>query len=54
MLCDGRSKNNGEVLGGRTEGNKIVFFKGDDALEGENVNVRIERAEAFALYGEIV
>ena len=54
VLCDGRSKNNGEVLSGRTEGNKIVFFKGDDALEGKNVNVRIERAEAFALYGEIV
>ncbi|MBR5616236.1 MAG: tRNA (N6-isopentenyl adenosine(37)-C2)-methylthiotransferase MiaB, partial [Clostridia bacterium] len=54
VLCDGVSKNNEALYNGRTEGNKIVFFPGDDADTGRFVNVRVERAEAFALYGEKV
>ena len=54
VLCDGVSKNNEALYNGRTEGNKIVFFPGDDADTGCFVNVRVERAEAFALYGEKV
>ena len=52
VLCDGVSKNNKEVYSGRTEGNKIVFFAGDEADTGNFVNVRIDRAEPYALYGE--
>ncbi len=51
VLCDGVSKNNAELYSGRTEGNKIVFFEGDPADTGTFVNVKIERGDAFALYG---
>ena len=55
VLCDGASKNDGAMLSGRTDGNKIVHFAGDaDALTGRFVQVCIDRAEPFALYGEIV
>ncbi|MBR3965850.1 MAG: tRNA (N6-isopentenyl adenosine(37)-C2)-methylthiotransferase MiaB [Clostridia bacterium] len=52
VLCDGVSKNNDALLSGRTEGNKIVFFEGDATDEGKYLNIKIDRAEAFALYGE--
>ena len=54
VLCDGRSKNDDSVFSGRTEGNKIVFFDGEDSDTGEFLNIRIERAETFALWGKIV
>ncbi len=53
VLCDGESKGNSEFLCGRTDGNKIVFFGGDKLLKGNFVNIKIERAEPFALYGKI-
>ncbi len=54
VLCDGRSKNNSAVFSGRTEGNKIVFFDGDDSDSGKFLNIYIERADTFALYGKII
>ena len=54
VLCDGISKNNEKVYSGRTEGNKIVFFDGDESDTGKYINVKIDRAEAFALYGQKV
>ncbi len=51
VLCDGVSKNPA-LFSGRNEGNKIVFFPGSEEDTGRFINVRIERAEAFALYGE--
>lgn len=54
VLCDGKSKNKSEAITGRTEGGKIVFFDGDESMTGKFVNVKIERAETFALYGKIV
>ncbi len=54
VLCDGRSKNNKNVFSGRTEGGKIVFFDGDDFDTGSFLNIKIERADTFALYGKIV
>ena len=54
VLCDGVSKNDPSMFSGRTPGNKIVFFAGDDSMTGEFVTVRIERAEAFALFGSVV
>ncbi len=54
VLCDGISKNNEKVYSGRTEGNKIVFFDGDKSDTGKYINIKIDRAEAFALYGEKV
>lgn len=52
VLCDGISKNNDALYSGRTEGNKIVFFSGEASDEGKYLNIKIHRAEAFALYGE--
>ena len=54
VLCDGPSKNNPEIYSGREEGNKIVFFTATPEQAGKFVNVKIDRADAFALWGEIV
>ena len=52
VLCDGPSKNNPEIYSGREEGNKIVFFHASPEDTGKFVNVKIDRADAFALWGE--
>ena len=52
VLCDGKSKNNENVYSGRTEGNKIVLFDGDERDVGRFIEIKITRAETFALYGE--
>jgi len=60
VLCEGPSKTNGARLMGRTRTNKIVVFPPSpkrqpmgesDDLVGELLNVRIERANGFSLYG---
>ncbi len=52
ILCDGPSKNNKHVYSGRTEGNKIVLFDGDESDVGRFVSIKVTRAETFALYGD--
>ena len=54
VLCDGPSKNNPEIYSGREEGNKIVFFHATDAEIGKFVSVKIDRADAFALWGDCI
>ena len=51
VLCDGVSKNNDQVYSGRTEGGKIVFFDAIPEDKGRFLEIKIERAEPFALYG---
>ena len=51
VLCEGPSKTNASRLSGRTRTNKIVHFEGDENLVGTMVDVRIERATPFSLYG---
>jgi len=51
VLCEGPSKTNPARLMGRTRTNKIVVFKGDEKLAGETLDVRIQRANGFSLYG---
>ena len=51
ILCEGPSKTNSARLMGRTRTNKIVVFEGDNDLVGELVDLRIERANGFSLYG---
>ena len=60
VLCEGPSKTNRARLMGRTRTNKIVVFPPSpnrrptgqsEDLVGELVNVRIERANGFSLYG---
>ena len=53
VLCDGESKSNPELYSGRTEGGKIVFFHGAPHMVGKFVTVKIDRTEAFALWGEV-
>ena len=54
VLCDGISKNDPAFYCGRTEGNKLVFFHGDTDDRGQFLDVRIDSAESFALYGEVI
>jgi tRNA-2-methylthio-N6-dimethylallyladenosine synthase len=53
VLTDGRSRNP-LVLSGRTDSNKLVHYEGDESLIGEYVDVYVERADAYAMYGKIV
>lgn len=53
VLCDGPSKNNESVYSGRTEGGKIVFFDATAEDTGRFLNIKIERADTFALYGTV-
>jgi tRNA A37 methylthiotransferase MiaB len=36
---------------GRTRTNKIVVFEGNERLIGEIVDVQVQRANGFSLYG---
>ena len=54
ILVEEISKNNEEVLTGRTRGNRLVHFKGKEDLIGTIVNVKIESAKTFTLEGSIV
>jgi len=51
VLCEGPSKNSPSRLMGRTRTNKIALFEGADDLVGTLVDVQIERATGFSLYG---
>lgn len=53
VLVDGKSKNNEKIYTSRTEGNKIVHFESDEDYTGKFINLKITRADTFALYGEI-
>jgi tRNA-2-methylthio-N6-dimethylallyladenosine synthase len=51
VLCEGPSKTNPTRLTGRTRTNKIVVFEGNEKLIGEIVDVHVQRANGFSLYG---
>lgn len=53
VLVEGISKNDKNVLNGRTEGNKLVHFPGSQALIGKLVHVRVTEAKTFTLFGEM-
>jgi tRNA-2-methylthio-N6-dimethylallyladenosine synthase len=54
VLVEGESKNNRDILAGRTRTNKLVHFKGPKELVGQFVNVKIVEAPTFYLKGELV
>ncbi|WP_313756495.1 tRNA (N6-isopentenyl adenosine(37)-C2)-methylthiotransferase MiaB [Tissierella sp.] len=54
VLVEEISKNNTEVLTGRTRTNKLVHFKGSKELIGSLVNIKIENVKTFTLEGSIV
>src|SRR5437762_9473779 len=51
VLCEGQSKTNPARLMGRTRTNKIVVFEADEKLAGQILEVRIQQANGFSLYG---
>ncbi|SMB95066.1 tRNA-i(6)A37 thiotransferase enzyme MiaB [Desulfonispora thiosulfatigenes DSM 11270] len=53
VLVEGHSKNNDQMLSGRTESAKNVIFSGDDELIGKIVPVLITEAQTWILKGEL-
>ncbi len=54
VLVEGESKTNPEFLSGRTDGGKIVNFRGDVGLVGKLVDVKITEVKTWSLLGEIL
>ncbi len=53
VLVEGTSRTNEEYLSGRTEGGKVVNFKGDSSLVGEIVKIKIIDCRTWSLMGEL-
>lgn len=53
VLVEGESKNNADMLAGRTRGNKLVHFAGSKHLAGQLIDVKITEAQTWVLRGEI-
>ncbi|HVV00268.1 MAG TPA: TRAM domain-containing protein, partial [Verrucomicrobiae bacterium] len=51
ILVEGPSKRNPARMMGRSRCNKIVVFEGSSRHRGQVMDVQIERAGAFTLYG---
>jgi tRNA-2-methylthio-N6-dimethylallyladenosine synthase len=54
VMVEGESKNNPDVLAGRTRTNKLVHFTGSKDLIGKEVAVRVTEAQTWIIKGEIV
>lgn len=54
VLVEGVSKNNPDMMSGRTDTNKIINFAKKDAKEGDIVNVKVTSSQTWALIGEEV
>ena len=54
VLVEGKSKNNQELLTGRTDSNKVVIFEGDKSLIGQMINLKIVSEHMWYLKGEVV
>lgn len=54
VLVEGPSKNNIDMLTGRTRNGKLVNFKGENIKSGDLVNIKITRAQPFSLIGEVI
>ena len=54
VLVEDISKNNEEVLSGRSRNSKLVHFKGDKDLIGKIVKVKIENCTTFTLEGTMI
>ncbi len=51
VLVEGKAKGEG-VLSGRTEGNVIIEFHGDERLIGTFINVEVTEPKTWVVYGE--
>ena len=53
VLVEGPSKNNPDMLTGRTDSNKVVIFEGDKTLINKVINIKIISEHVWYLKGEI-
>lgn len=53
VLVEGESKTDADTLTGRTDGGKLVHFKGDSSLIGKIVNIKITEPKTWSLMGEV-
>jgi tRNA-2-methylthio-N6-dimethylallyladenosine synthase len=51
ILCEGPSRTSAARLTGRTRTNKIVVFEGPADLAGKLVDIHLQQANGFSLYG---
>ena len=54
VLVEGESKNNKELLTGRTDSNKVVIFEGDKNLIGQMIDLKIVSEHMWYLKGNII
>ncbi|KIL35693.1 dimethylallyladenosine tRNA methylthiotransferase [Cohnella kolymensis] len=54
VLVEGESKNNANVLSGRTRSNKLIHFEGNKEWIGQLVNVRVMEAKTWYIKAEVV
>ena len=54
VLVDGETGRDEYNLSSRTNGGRLVHLKGDPALIGQFIDVKIASSNTWALYGEIV
>ncbi len=54
ILVEGVSKTDSGKYTGRNDKNRLVHIDGDETLVGKFVYVKIERADTFAMYGNVV
>ncbi len=52
ILVEGPSRKSDADMQGRTDGNKMVIFRGENDLTGRTIRVRIVRANSATLFGE--
>lgn len=53
VLVEGLSKNDDRLLSGRTDGNVIIEFSGDNSLIGKYVNVKVTQPLNWIVRGEL-
>ena len=54
VLVEGPSKTNSRTFTGRTDGFKLVNFRGDASMNGKIIDVKITKSSTFSLEGEAI
>jgi len=54
VLVEGPNPKHAGQMMGRSRHNKLVFFEGEPSLRGELVHVRVDRCNAYSLFGSLV
>lgn len=54
ILVEGTSKNNEEMLTGRTDSNKVVIFEGNKELINQIINIKIISEHMWYLKGKTI